>query len=133
MGQGNSSSQAGSNSVGSQQSKGEAQPQGSSQSGKPPGLLQGTVEKPGTQNMQGGEATNQGVSGASLILQQVKNEVDKAAVPSQAAGPSQAARPLQIPASSPFGGFQARPPTLSNPHTVGGGQVHPGIPAQVRG
>jgi hypothetical protein len=115
----------------------DAQPQGSSQSSqaKPPSLLQNAVparQNPGNlksaeQNVQGGEVTSQAVSSASPILQRVKNEMDRAA------GPGQPARPLQMPASSAFGGFQARPPTLSAPHTVGGVQVHPGIPAQVRG
>ena len=142
-------SQAGSNTVGPQPTKVDAQPHGSAQSSlasvKPPGLLQSTGSvkqnvgnvKAAEQSVQGGEATSQGVSGvsgvsgASPILQQVKNEVEKAAGPGQPVGSAHVARPLQMAQSGAYGGFPR--PTLSTPHTVGGAQVHPGIPAQVHG
>lgn len=130
-------SQVRSNSVGPQQSKVDVQPQGSSQSSqvKPPGLLQGVVPvryhpgnvKAAGQNVHGGEVTSQAVSSASPILEQVKDEMNKAA------GPAQAVRPLQIPASCAFSGFQARPQTLSMSQTVGMHHIYFGPSLQVRG
>lgn len=121
------SSQAGIGLAGPQQSKVEAQPQVSSHSApsKAVALPQpSTVLRP-NQGVQGGDTTSQGVSAPSPpILQQVKNEVDKAV------GPAQAGRPLQVPATNSFGSFQARPPVASTPHTVGV-QVHSGLAAQV--
>lgn len=112
----------------------EEHPQGSSQSGqsKAPALLQSSVParpnlpnvKAVEQSQQSGDTSSQGTAVTSPSLQQVKNEVDKAV------GPTQAVRPLHMPASGSFGGFQARPSTLSTPHTPGG-QVHPGHPGQV--
>ncbi|XP_024374336.1 uncharacterized protein [Physcomitrium patens] len=132
--QGHNSSQPASVPAGQQQPKVEEHPQGSSQSGqsKAPALLQSSVParpnlpnvKAVEQSQQSGDTSSQGTAVTSPSLQQVKNEVDKAV------GPTQAVRPLHMPASGSFGGFQARPSTLSTPHTPGG-QVHPGHPGQV--
>lgn len=113
------SGQAGAGPMGSQQSKVETQPQGSSQSGPPKvGTLPQTAPLVGQNQSQG--ATDP----SPPILQQVKNEVDKAV------GPAQAGRPLQGAATIPFGTFQARPPVASPLHPVGG-QVNSALAAQV--
>lgn len=125
--QGQISSQAGIGPAGPQQSKMEPQPQGSSQSipAKAAALPQPATPVRQNQGVQGGDATSQGVSGPSPpILQQVKNEVDKAV------GTAQAGRPLQVPATISFGSYQARPPAVSTPHAAGV-QVHSGLSAQV--